>query len=296
MRASSAVALTLCASFFATLLFAEPRAEPIAQWEIKSGLEGLGGLSGLEVSDDGARFVAVSDDGMLYRGSLLRDEAGDLSGVTIESAVALLIETGTRPDKKRNRDMEGLVEDANGTLHISLENIPRILSYPAPSETPKASSLPEIDASTPTNAGFEAFAFSPNGQFVTLREGSSNARAPFTVFRRDPDGAWHGIYELPRKGGFRPVGADFGPDGHLYILTRAFNGFGFAIQITRIRFDRDTPLHDELLFSGGFRQFDNLEGLAAWRDPAGNTRLTTVSDDNFSRLQSTILVEFRVQE
>ena len=42
-------------------------------------------------------------------------------------------------------------------------------------------------------------------------------------------------------------------------------------------------------------EFDNLEGLAVWRDQYG-LRLTLVSDDNGSERLSTEFVEFRVIE
>ena len=38
---------------------------------------------------------------------------------------------------------------------------------------------------------------------------------------------------------------------------------------------------------------ENYEALTAWRDDAGAYRLLLVSDDNFSGLQSTRLLELR---
>jgi hypothetical protein len=40
--------------------------------------------------------------------------------------------------------------------------------------------------------------------------------------------------------------------------------------------------------------YDNLEGLAVWRDDAGAIRLTMISDDNFKSFQVTQFVEYRV--
>jgi murein endopeptidase len=41
----------------------------------------LGGMSGIEVSPDGARFVAISDRGAITRGRVLRDAAGRITGL-----------------------------------------------------------------------------------------------------------------------------------------------------------------------------------------------------------------------
>ena len=107
---------------------------------------------------------------------------------------------------------------------------------------------------------------------------------------------WTRIYGLPRVGGFRPVGADFGPDGHLYVLTRSFIGFAFQTRIDRVIFADGEPVNHEYLFTSSLGQFDNLEGLAVWQDAAGSLRLLAVSDDNFSGFQRTMMVEFLLQE
>ena len=43
-------------------------------------------------------------------------------------------------------------------------------------------------------------------------------------------------------------------------------------------------------------QIDNMEGLAVHRDEAGRTILTLVSDDNYSILQRTLILQFALVE
>jgi hypothetical protein len=43
-------------------------------------------------------------------------------------------------------------------------------------------------------------------------------------------------------------------------------------------------------------QIDNMEGLGVHRRPDGGTILTLISDDNFSVLQRTILLQFKLIE
>ena len=290
------VALTALAIACATSLSAEPVAVPIAHFKWEPSVDGFGGLSGLEVSKEGSSFVSVSDDGVLYRGDFIRTSDGTLFRASLIEALHLVVDTGLRPDEKRERDMEGLAIADDGAFHVSVEHKFRILSYPDAGSTPTSHDLPTSNTKTPKNTGFEALALAPNGAFIALREGSPNVRAPYYVYQSNQAGNWDVVYQLPRRGGFRPVGADFGPDGHLYVLTRAFNGFGFAAQISQIRFKDGTPTDHRLIFSGAFGQFDNLEGLAVWRDDADDIRLVAISDDNFSAAQSTIIVEFRLQD
>jgi hypothetical protein len=41
-------------------------------------------------------------------------------------------------------------------------------------------------------------------------------------------------------------------------------------------------------------QIDNMEGLSIHVDSAGDTVLTLISDDNFSILQRTVLLQFKL--
>lgn len=293
MRTSLAVTIAFLS---AAPLFAEPRLEVLGHFDWTSYAEDFGGLSGLDVSPDGTKFVAVSDSGILYQGQFLRGADGSLDGVKQDASSALVIETGLRPEFKKDRDMEGLAISENGDIHVSTENVPKILTYRNGSDTPTASPLPRIDQRAQSNKGFEALAITPDGHFVAISEGSRNIRAPFDILQRTRDDHWEPIFPLPRNGGFRPVGADFGPDGHLYVLTRAFSGFAFASRIERVLFENGKPVTHQNIYQSRFGQFDNLEGLATWRAGTNDLRLYAISDDNFSSLQTTQIVEFLLQE
>jgi hypothetical protein len=51
-----------------------------------------------------------------------------------------------------------------------------------------------------------------------------------------------------------------------------------------------------LIFADMAYQIDNMEGLSVHRNQQGEIILTLVSDDNFSAVQRTLLLQFRLAE
>lgn len=293
MHPSLALALSL--ALISASLEAAPQLVPLSVVELRSEAEEFGGFSGLEVSEDGRFIVAISDTGLIYHGEVRRDASRHSMEVDLNLGEKLKMEGGTQPDAKKLRDTEGLALAPDGTMFIAAESVKRLLTYAPHMPAPKASELPDLPAGASVNAGFEALALGPDGALYTLPESSGSLIAPFAVMRRI-SGRWHTVHSFARGGGFRPVGADFGPDGHLYILSRAFNGFAFASRIDRLVFEGDRVIRQDRLFSGHYGQFDNLEGLAIWQTDGQKLRALAISDDNFSRLQRTQIVEFELKE
>lgn len=296
MLKRTSVALALAYALAASSACADPQIEVLAQFDWQPKIADFGGLSALEVDDSGSHFTALSDTGVLYKGILERDAYGILDGALLGEVRPLVFENGRRPATKHNRDTEGLALTNAGGFFASAEFNARLFHYAQGQEKPEISALPAPRKQTPANMGFEALAITKNGILIAIPEGSPNIRAPFEVYARAANGSWSVIYHLPRHGGYRPVGADFGPDGHLYILSRAFIGFGFLSRIDRLSFDGDAPSHYEQIYQSHLRQFDNLEGLSVWKAGENDLRLYAISDDNFSAAQTTEIVEFRLKE
>jgi hypothetical protein len=120
-----------------------------------------------------------------------------------------------------------------------------------------------------------------------MPERSGRRTTPFPVYRYR-SGTWDIPFTIPRRAAHLITGADIFED-HLYILERDFTGFGFRSRVRR--FDLAGGSEETLLSTGTFTH-DNLEGLAVWRDAAGDIRLTMISDDNFRAIQKTEIVEY----
>lgn len=250
----------------------------------------FGGLSGLELSDDGSALTAVSDHGHLIRARIERDK-GLITGMNSVRITPLKNPEGA-PLKGVHGDAEGLAIRPDGRIYVSFEGYHRVWAY-LDAEGPGAWLPRHPDFKfMQNNSSLEGLAIDAQGRLYTLPERSGVAGKPFNVYRYD--GAWTIPFTLPRRGSFLPVGMDFGPDGRLYLLERSFSGIAFSSRIRRFTLtgNRISKEQELLVTTGG--QFDNLEGISVWRDGAGITRITLISDDNFKFFQRTELVEYAV--
>ena len=85
--------------------------------------------------------------------------------------------------------------------------------------------------------------------------------------------------------------------GELLVLERKFSWFsGIGIRIRRIALASVAPgavLDGPSIFEADLGdEVDNMEGIDAHVTPEGDTVLTMVSDDNFSPIQRTLLLQF----
>ena len=106
-----------------------------------------------------------------------------------------------------------------------------------------------------------------------------------------------GAFTVKRTGDYDITDAAAMPGGDILILERRFSLLrGPGMRIRRMAVDTFKPgaLVDGAVLieaDAGF-QIDNMEGLAVHTSPRGEVILTLVSDNNFSILQRTLLLQF----
>ncbi len=260
----------------------------------------FGGLSGLELSAGGHDLVAISDAGYWVRAQLRRDPASGAIDAVENVQIAPIRDGQNRALQDawgpEWDDAEGLAAGPDGGFFISFEGHHRVRRYAgigAPSQTLPAH--PDF-RHMQNNASLEALAMDADGALYTLPERSGLPGRPFPVYRFS-DGHWQIAFSIPRRGPFLPVGADFGPDGRLYLLERHFNGvFGFLSRVRRFTLQGGAIIREETLLQTSSGTHDNLEGIAVWRRAPGDLRILMISDDNYRPYQRTELVEYRVPE
>ncbi|MGX9845946.1 esterase-like activity of phytase family protein [Limimaricola litoreus] len=251
---------------------------------------GAGGFSAIELDEDGLGFVTLSDRARIFDGRLTRDEEGRITGVEITRSEPLRsgregIMTGHLADS------EGLAIGPDGRRWISFEAKARVRSETGP-HGPQVLPRPRAFPRMQFNSALEALAIDAEGALYTLPERSGRLDRPFPVYRWK-EGQWTIPFTIPRRDSFLVTGADFGPDGNLYLLERDFVGIGFRSRVRRFAPD---GTQEEVLLETGVGVHDNLEGLSVWRDDLGRIRLTMISDDNFRFFQTTEFVEYAVDE
>lgn len=246
----------------------------------------LHGLSDLKIWPDG-RLLSVGDEGDVFEGRIVLDASGRLTGVTEARLFPLLGEDGQplSAQGKRESDSEGIAELADGDRLVSLERDDRILLFQAGGGAPRRAPSPNVVF--PDNLGMEALAEDPasgpdayivggeaSGQTWVCRL-SAGCRDSFLVAK---DEAFGLTAVAPLPGG-----------GRAYLL-RAFSVLKGVRVVLRIT-GRDGASLDELKLSAPYT-VDNLEGVAAVPQADGRIRFYLISDDNFSKLQRTLLLAF----
>ncbi len=245
----------------------------------------FGGFSGLDVAANGRDFVAVTDRGFLARGVLMRD--GDrITDVRIDHFTPI---DPTQSVEKPDIDAEAVVVDVDG-LYISYEQDHRVIHLANSGRVFRLPPHPDFRL-FPENGGIEALTIDEKGRIHAIPERFLRDGA-FPVYRFDGR-EWSVITTLQPVDGFVPSGASFGPDGALYVLERAFSGYGFRSRVRRVS-ETAQGWSDDEVFRSPVGRHGNLEGISAWRAADGHIRLTMVADDNFIFPQHTEFVEYTV--
>ncbi len=272
-----------------------PKAVLTGSYEWDAPGDRFGGFSGIDIAEDGTTFVAISDSAAIFSGRLTRDDTGAVVAVEANAPVFPLSHHGL-PLTEPMDDAEGLALGPDGTIYISFETEDRIAQYADGGATWVTEFWPPRFRTFALNAGIEALAIDGSGALYAMPERDGPPGSPIPVFRLI-DGTMEQPFTLPRSGDWSQVGADFGPDGRLFLLERDFWPLiGFMSRVRRITIEADSVVADEVLLETSAGVHDNLEGIAVWRDGAGDTHLTMISDDNFLPVQRTEIVDYRVVE
>ncbi len=303
----------------------------VAGFHLTSSDKRFGGLSGLDMRDDGG-LLAVTDTGDFVWLDLAAD------GVTPKAAriAGMLDDKGAAPARKSDADAEGLALQGDVAL-VSFESDHRVLAYDLGECGAAARGAPvrfgefsgsmakafvDKNIKVVPNQGLEGLAVTPDWMLLVGLETRSGVSSVVSARAIEAAPAFDlGIgKDAPELVGLDVLpGGEGGRDLRLYSLHRSSNALASNV-ITIVETDLAATLDqsnlparviseiDErsrqrfrvtssrvLAEMNVFVTIDNYEGIAAMQMPDGRVRLFVVSDDNFSESQRTLLMVYDIR-
>jgi hypothetical protein len=280
--------------------------------EYRSGLiltsrfRGFGGLSGLRLDAKGEHFISMSDKGTWFTGRIVY-QGREMTGLADVEAAPMLGADG-RPITARGWfDTESIALDGP-LVYIGLERVNQILKFDfskgGTRSRGEAIALPPAARKLPFNRGLESLVVVPKGlplagTLIAISERGLDSDGNIIGFLIG--GPTPGDFAVRRSNNFDISDAVVLRNGDLLILERKFSMLtGVGIRIRRIALKslvRGVTIDGPPIFEADLgEEIDNLEGIDAHVTPEGDTVLTLVSDDNFSLIQRTLLLQFTLVE
>jgi len=265
-------------------------------WVLSSRDPRFGGISALTL--DRGRFLAIGDTGGVFRFRIA-------DGRVTESSIAALPSGPGSTDGKADRDAESMAFDpGTGSVWVGFERHNAVWCYDAAVAHAQRHDEPPAMRGWPVNGGPEAMARLPDGRFIILAEEAAG-----------PDGSTEGLLFAsdPAVAGGRPVRFGYRPpdryvatdmavlrDGRAVVVNRRYtpvDGVSAVLTLVDVRAIRPGAVLEgrALARLAPPLTVDNMEALAI-AEEAGRTILWIASDDNFSRLQRTLLLKFALDE
>jgi len=274
--------------------------------ELTSPYREFGGISAIRVAVDGARFIAVTDKGRWLRGRIIYEGIRP-SGIA-DAEMAPALGADGKPLAARGwYDTESIAQDG-GTVWLGIERVHRIVRFDFGRHgllaRGQAIPVPPGISRLPHNKSLECLVFVPRGlplggTLMAISERGLDRDGNIQGFLIGGPNA--GEFSVKRIGDFDVSDCDVTPKGDLLVLERSFSRFtGVGMRIRRIPLNVIQPgatVDGPALIEADMGyQIDNMEGLSVHRAADGALVLTLISDDNFSMIQRTLLLQFTLAE
>jgi len=269
---------------------------------LTSSFPGFGGLSGIRLDAKGERFIALSDKGSWFTGRILYSGHAMVGLDEVEAAP--MLGADGRPITARGwYDSESIALDGS-FVYVGLERVNQVLRFDFSKGFTRARGevvpMPAAVKKLPNNKGLEALVFVPKGlplagTLIAMSERGLDGDGNLIAFL--VGGPTPGQFSIRRTENFDISDAVLLPSGDLLVLERKFSLVaGVGIRIRRIQLATIAPgalVDGPAIFNADLGQeIDNMEGIDAHVTAEGDTVLTMVSDDNFSLIQRTLLLQF----
>ncbi|HEU4659030.1 MAG TPA: esterase-like activity of phytase family protein [Pseudolabrys sp.] len=286
----------------------DPRRRVFGALEFRGGLEltstdkDFGGLSSLRVAADGEHFISASDRGRWFRGRIIYKD-GVPSGISDVETAPMLGPDGLPLTKRGWYDTESLAKDGD-TLYVGIERVEKIVRFDYGRDGLQAHgqpiTVPRDFKTLSANKSLECLVAVPRnmphaGSLLTVTERSLDASGNHRSYLLKGGNVVR--FTVKRSDDFDVSDCAILPSADLLLLERRFSfARGLAIRIIRVplaSIKPDALVDGKELFKADLAyQIDNMEGLSVHQNARGEVILSLISDDNFSVLQRTLLLQF----
>ena len=271
---------------------------------LTSSFPGFGGLSGLRLDAKGERFIALSDHGSWFTGRIVY-QGRAMTGLDDVEAAPMLGPDGKPLAARGWFDTESIALDGS-FVYVGIERVNQVVRFDFAKGFTRSRGevfpMPPAVKKLPNNKGLEALVFVPKGfalegTLIAISERGLDREGNLIAFL--VGGPTPGQFSVRRSQNFDISDAVLLPSGELLVLERKFSLLsGVGIRIRRIALKSLAPnavVDGPAIFEADLgEEIDNMEGIDAFVTPEGDTVLTVISDDNFSLLQRTLLLQFRL--
>ncbi len=278
--------------------------------ELASDDERFGGLSSLELSQDGTGLLAVSDRGFWFKADLAYTD-GHLSGLG-NTVMAPILAADGKPNKGKVRsDAEALAGwepgRIDGKVIVGFESRARAGLFDLGKNGFKARfkdlKLPREAVKGPPNQELEAIGRFTSGPFagsiLAISELNKDENGDIRAFLWGGKKAFN--FSIKQYEDYAITDLAILPDGDILTVERSFSAMTLpGMAVRRIKTEdiiANGAVSPSLVFSGRmpFYRIDNMEGIAVSR-LNGETRVTVVSDNNYRpQFQRTLLLQFALK-
>jgi hypothetical protein len=273
---------------------------------LTSSFRGFGGLSAFRLDTKGERFLSLSDKGSWFTGRIVYS-GKEMTGLADVEVAPILGPDGEPVTTRRWYDTESLARDG-GTVYVGIERVNQILKFDFGRDGIRARgqpmALPTNLRKLPNNKGLESLVVLPKnaplaGALLAISERGLDADG--NIIGALIGGSKPGALAVHRTDNYDISDAGLLPNGDLLLLERKFSLVaGVGIRIRRVPIASVLPgalLDGPSIFDADLgHEIDNMEGIDTHVTADGDTVITMISDDNFSIIQRTLLLQFTLVE
>lgn len=261
----------------------------------------FGGYSGIDLDTENGEVVFLSDRGQLWFADISFGRKGRLK--SLDNHIVRYFQ-GDKMAAGGGKDTEALAPYGDGWLISREKDNDAVYAEILGREMNVPERLVDLSAARGLgdNTGFEAATRLAEDTYLFIAEGKIRGNRASILLWEGGEPEVLGYYQTERGFAVTDVAADPQTD-RLFVLERAYDRFrGPRAKVKVLRVSELRSLGGGDIRPHGLGRLnvldgaDNMEGIAFYRAEDGSENLLLVSDDNFNKVQRTVLMTLKLSD